>query len=240
MSKPTVFISYSHTDEAWKDRLVTHLRVLEKKGCLTTWDDRRIGGGDDWYAEIQQAMDAACIIVPMISANFLTSDFILNVEVTAMLERKRKAGVRIMPLIVKPCAWNSVNWLKKIQARPKDGRPLSGENDFEIDTDLAAFAKEIHRLIKRVQERPQTTGAEETSCLIPPEKIDITKLPVTGATLFGREKELDILDTAWEEHHTTILSFVAWGGVGKSALINDSVYLMPISAIFAKWDILTV
>lgn len=53
-----------------------------------------------------------------------------------------------------------------------------------------------------------------------PEKIDLTKLPDTNADLFGREKELKILDDAWDNPHTKIISFIAWGGVGKSALTN--------------------
>ena len=47
MGKPTVFISYSHKDEDWKDRLRPHLGVLEKAGRITLWDDRRIDAGDD-------------------------------------------------------------------------------------------------------------------------------------------------------------------------------------------------
>jgi hypothetical protein len=59
MPKPTVFISYSHKDEAWKDRLVTHLKVLQEQGLVALWDDRRISAGDDWYEEIQSAIAAA-------------------------------------------------------------------------------------------------------------------------------------------------------------------------------------
>jgi hypothetical protein len=67
MTQPTVFISYSHKDEAWKDRLVTHLGVLEKQGQLDLWDDRRIGAGEDWHAEIQDAMDRASVAVLLVS-----------------------------------------------------------------------------------------------------------------------------------------------------------------------------
>jgi hypothetical protein len=35
----TVFISYSHKDEGWKDRLVEQLRVLELEGAYDLWDD---------------------------------------------------------------------------------------------------------------------------------------------------------------------------------------------------------
>jgi tetratricopeptide (TPR) repeat protein len=50
--------------------------------------------------------------------------------------------------------------------------------------------------------------------------VEIFRLPVTGAELFGREAELQLLDTAWEDSKTNIICFVAWGGVGKSTLVN--------------------
>ena len=50
--------------------------------------------------------------------------------------------------------------------------------------------------------------------------ISISHLPVTGSDLFGREKELRLLDKAWTEPTTNVISFVAWGGVGKTTLIN--------------------
>jgi serine/threonine protein kinase/tetratricopeptide (TPR) repeat protein len=53
-----------------------------------------------------------------------------------------------------------------------------------------------------------------------PEKISIARLPVTGSDLFGREEDLAFLDAAWANPNVNIVSIVAWGGVGKSALIN--------------------
>ena len=66
---PSVFISYSHKDEVWKDRLVTHLGVLQHQGLLRTWSDEKIRGGDDWFEEIRKAMDEARLAVFLISAN---------------------------------------------------------------------------------------------------------------------------------------------------------------------------
>jgi hypothetical protein len=53
-----------------------------------------------------------------------------------------------------------------------------------------------------------------------PEKISIVRLPVTGSNLFGREEDLAFLDAAWENPNVNTVTIVAWGGVGKSALIN--------------------
>ena len=67
MARPTVFISYSHQDEAWKDRLVTHLGVLSHEGLLDLWNDRRIGAGQDWRQEIQEAMATASVAIMLVS-----------------------------------------------------------------------------------------------------------------------------------------------------------------------------
>ena len=39
MTTPSVFISYAHKDEEWKDRVVTHLRVLQMEDMLDVWED---------------------------------------------------------------------------------------------------------------------------------------------------------------------------------------------------------
>lgn len=111
MTKPTVFISYCHKDEVWKDRLVTHLGVLQQEGILDLWDDRRIGAGEDGYHKIEEAIARARVAVLLVSADFLTSKFILSKEIPSLLERMDKEGLRIYPVIIRPCAWKHVNGL---------------------------------------------------------------------------------------------------------------------------------
>lgn len=77
----TVFISYSHQDEVWKDRLVRQLRVLELEGDFDLWDDRKIAAGDDWRSDIETAMDRARAAILLISADFLISGFIRGTEI---------------------------------------------------------------------------------------------------------------------------------------------------------------
>jgi hypothetical protein len=55
MTLPTVFISYSHKDEAYKDLLHPQLGVLEKQDRITIWDDRQIDPGGKWFNEIWSA-----------------------------------------------------------------------------------------------------------------------------------------------------------------------------------------
>ncbi|HLL76379.1 MAG TPA: DUF4062 domain-containing protein [Pyrinomonadaceae bacterium] len=57
-------------------------------------------------------------------------------------------------------------------------------------------------------------------------KFSTCRLPITGPDLFGRDEQLAQLDAAWEDPKTHIVSLVAWGGVGKSALVNRWLALM--------------
>jgi hypothetical protein len=80
MPRPTVFVSYSHKDEKWKNRLLPALQVLVQQDLFDVWEDRRIAGGDSWYPEIQTAMARAEAAVCLISANYLSSSFVLQEE----------------------------------------------------------------------------------------------------------------------------------------------------------------
>src|SRR5436305_2521814 len=116
--RPTVFVSYSHSpdDEVWKDRLVRHLKSLEREG-FEVWHDRRIDGGADWQPEIERAMERAVVAVLLVSADFLGSEFIRETEVPYLLERRRAGALTILPLIARPCGWDQEEWLAGMQCR---------------------------------------------------------------------------------------------------------------------------
>ena len=145
MNGPRVFISYSHKDKLWKDRLASHLGDLQEKKLIDAWDDLRVPVGSDFRREIDRAIDRAGVAVLLISANFLASDFILREELPRLLERRG----RIVPVIVEPCAWKEVDWLSQMRVFPEDGRPLSGRSEQEWNQELAnaaAVATAILRL----------------------------------------------------------------------------------------------
>ncbi len=189
MIKPTVFISYSHKDEAWKDRLVTQLGVLNQEGLLDLWNDRRIDAGEDWYQEIEEAMNKASVAMLLISADFLTSKFILSEEVPHLLERRDKGGLRIFPVIIRPCPWDDVKWLARMQLRPKDGKPLSTKKKYQVETDLASIAREVATIIESISSAPAFEAS--TTKITKPENLGIN--PETYDKLlnwYGRGLEL--------------------------------------------------
>ncbi|HKQ72913.1 MAG TPA: NACHT domain-containing protein [Blastocatellia bacterium] len=108
--------------------------------------------------------------------------------------------------------------------RPKDGKPLSGGSDHEIDLALAEIAREVRTLLDQtMSSNTGQTSQTSSSRLVPPgpDKISIARLPqLLTRDLFGREKELKLLDDAWANPATNVVTFVAWGGIGKTALVN--------------------
>ena len=177
MSMPTVFISYSHEDEMWKDRLVQQLQVLEEEGHLKLWTDREIEAEDDWYQRIQIAMEATNVAILLISAYSLTSPFIREEEVVQLLERRDAEGLRIFPVIVRPCLWDKVNWLTRMQVRPKDNKALSALDDNQVDVTLTEIAREIATIIDRIPHEEKMVSPEPSS------------VPSSGHTLNGGADE---------------------------------------------------
>jgi hypothetical protein len=140
---PTAFVSYSHKDARWKDRLAVQLAVLEREGLLLTWHDGLIQAGADWLPEIEAAIASARVAVLIISADFLNSDFIRRKEIPALIERRLRDGLRVIPLIADACPWKRVSWLAAIQARPLNGKTLAELGRAKAQRVLAGLAEEI-------------------------------------------------------------------------------------------------
>ena len=120
-SEPTVFISYSHEDEAWKDRLRPQLKALEQAGLIAVWDDRRIDPGGKWYDEINDVMERAKVAVCLISPDYLASEFCVKEEIPYLIERRERQGMALILVLLRPCAWEAFPWLSETQMVPRDG-----------------------------------------------------------------------------------------------------------------------
>ena len=119
-----LFYSYSHKDERWRDELETHLKLLEREGLIEPWHDRQIAGGQEWEGEISAALENADIILLLISADFIASDYAYGKEMKRAIERHESGDARVVPVIVRKVEWASAPF-GKLQALPKNGKPVS-------------------------------------------------------------------------------------------------------------------
>lgn len=122
---------------------MTHLRCYEQESLLDVWADTRIKTGQDWKREIALALDRASVAILLISADFLASEFIRNNELPPLLEAARTDGVKIMPVILGHCGYESMPHLKKFQAINSPSKPVSSMSVTARDKLWAQLAKSI-------------------------------------------------------------------------------------------------
>ena len=123
-----VFISYSHRDETFKDELDVHLSALKRSGLVDVWHDRRIDAGTDWDDSIRAELEAADIILLLVSASFLASEYVWQVEIGRAMERHRAREARVVPVFIRACDMKGMPF-EGIQGLPRDARPVAAFAD---------------------------------------------------------------------------------------------------------------
>jgi len=142
-----LFFSYSHKDEELRNELEVHLAMLQRQGLITAWHDRRIGAGKDIHSEISAELESADIILLLVSAHFLASDYCYNKEMARALKRHEAGDVKVIPIIMHPCDWHSAPF-GNLRATPLDGKPVSMfANQNEA---LLQVTKDIRRTIEEI------------------------------------------------------------------------------------------
>jgi len=162
MAQPKIFVSYSHADSKHKDRLLVHLAPLKSAAALEIWTDTQIAGGDRWEPAIEQALSNATLAIFLVTADFLNSSFITGKEVPALLERREKEGLRLYPILAKPCASQAVQWLSEIQIRPAGAKPVWRSGGRYVDDELARIALELLAMVK-LAIQAENAGTDEAS-----------------------------------------------------------------------------
>jgi NTP pyrophosphatase (non-canonical NTP hydrolase) len=137
-----VFISYSHKDAEWLDRLQTMLKPLVRNKKLSTWSDNEIGVGQMWRAEIDSALSRAKVAVLLVSANFLASDFIADNELPPLLDAADKKGTKIVWIPVGASLYKETE-LEKYQAAHDPNKPLEGLSVAEMNQALVKICEVI-------------------------------------------------------------------------------------------------
>ena len=159
-----LFFSYSHVDEALRDRLEVHLSLLKHQGLIKTWHDRRITAGSELDVAINENLESADVILLLVSADFIASKYCFSLEMKRALERHEEGTARVVPVILSSCDWHTAPF-KKLLAAPKDGKAVtSWANQEEAWTDVARQVRgavdELHTACAR-GERP--VGEQESA-----------------------------------------------------------------------------
>lgn len=126
--------------------------MLKRQGLLRAWHDRRIGAGKDIHTSISAEIEDANIILLLVSASFLASDYCYDKEMARALEKDRERSARVIPVILHPCDWQNAPF-GNLRATPLDGKPVSMFAN--RDEALTQVAKDIRSAIEELGYSPQ-------------------------------------------------------------------------------------
>ena len=124
---------------------------------MDTWSDRCLEPGEKWDERIREELDAAHIVVFLVSARFEATDYIRNEEIPRAVERAQAGKCRVVPVILEKCDWlNSV--LKGFNALPAKGRPVRNTQPrsdawFEVQQGLRALLETVGKELEQTERR---------------------------------------------------------------------------------------
>lgn len=178
-----IFFSYSHRDEAMRDELDKHLSLLKRSDLVEIWHDRRIGAGNEVDSSIDRYLQSADVILLLVSADFLASDYCYDREMMRAMERHEAGEARVIPIILHACDWQSAPF-GKLLAAPTDGRPISkwpDRNEAFLDV-VKAIREAAQSFAPAVLSRPASTPEDWRS------SMTAVLQPVAAANIIDRPR----------------------------------------------------
>ncbi len=179
MIRDKVFISYSHRDKDWMERLQTMLKPLVRAGKISLWDDTTIQPGANWQEEIEDALARARVAVLLVSAEFLASDFITEKELPALLWAAEEEGVRILWVYVRPCLYTATP-IGDYQAAHDPKKALADLRRPEQDRVLLEISQRIQEAVAESPPVPVGSSGRSVALDRLSERHEVLPLPERG------------------------------------------------------------
>src|SRR5436853_1099794 len=209
LNRDRVFVSYSHLDKEWLERLRDALAPDIRNDRIDYWDDRELQPGDEWFDSIVQAIARARVAVLLVSPNFLASRFIMQEELPRILEAHKDEELTVLWLPLfgvfsGPDAPESLALINDLQAASPDMRPLADLDEESQDALLLDCCRRIQRLLNpgRV-----------------PRNLRFQSL---GSLFKGRDEEMAALDSGRRRDGSMAIvqpqAISGLGGIGKTRL----------------------
>ncbi len=223
----TLFFSYSHVDEKLRDQLAKHLTGLEHQGVLSSWHDRRIPAGSEFAAVIDEFLNAADIILLLISPDFIASKYCYDIEMKRALERHEAGDAIVIPVILRPCDWQDLPF-GKLNAAPKNGKAvIDWANRDKAFLDVVLKIKQTLQTRNPTQTKQNSPSAEGR---VPP----FFAVPFERNTLIlGRDPTIEGIRMVLEQQGRQAI--VGPAGIGKTQVAVEYAYRYRESYQYVFW-----
>jgi len=217
-----VIISYAPKDNKMRDELEKVLSGLKLQGAAIDWYAWPIS--PEWRYQLDAQLNSGQIILLLISVDYLSSSIIYGSEMKRLIERHKAGAVRVIPVILRPCAWEDTPF-GKLQPLPKNGKPVTTWSN--RDKAFVDLARDIRKV---VEELAKTLSDDKVA--------PIWDIPYQRNPYFtGREDILTQLHDSFarETAPRQIQAICGLGGIGKTQIAIEYAYWYLNDYHFVLW-----
>lgn len=150
MSNLKLFYCYAQQDKQWFTRLDAHLSSLKREFQITTFSKYEVLAGMEIEKETDTHLNAADIILLLISSAFIDSDYCYSLEMEKALQRQKEGDVCVIPILLRPVDWKYTPF-SKLQPLPANGIPVTSWR--QSDEALEDITKGIRKRLERERRR---------------------------------------------------------------------------------------
>src|SRR5215813_1031893 len=152
-----LFYCYAHQDKELRDALDNHLSILKRQKLIEIWYDGKISPGVKWEDEIDKHLSSADIVLLLVSAAFLASDYCYSKEMERSLQRHEEGTARVVPIILRPVYWEDAPF-SQLQILPTEAKPITrwGNHDDAYED----IARRLHGVVKELHTMREKSAKE--------------------------------------------------------------------------------
>jgi WD40 repeat protein len=233
ISPITVFYSYVPEDEVDQDTLEKYLSPLRQQKLIVDWHYRKIAAGKEQAREVDTHLKTSQIILVLVSADYLASDYHFNTEIPQAVQRSANGEVRVIPILLRPCDWKE-SPLAKFHALPANHKPISQWAD--RDAAFLGVVQDIRSVVKElINGSPSTAFSherEQEQATASSSARPRNYIPFQHNPLFEpRPGEFERLENLLFESKAAskptrlgLIGMIGMGGVGKTQLAVELAY----------------
>ncbi|HEU5229480.1 MAG TPA: toll/interleukin-1 receptor domain-containing protein [Ktedonobacteraceae bacterium] len=157
----TLFFSYAQEDILLLKELEKHLSMLKHHGLINVWYDREISAGMEWRTQIDAYLNAAQIILLLVSPDFMASDYCYSIEMKRAMERHERDEARVIPILLRSVSCEGAPFAR-LQMLPINGKPItSWSNPDEAFKEVTQSISQAVREIASTSTHFPPSGSDE-------------------------------------------------------------------------------
>jgi hypothetical protein len=214
----SIFLSYVHQDEQLLHELETHLSLLKRQGLISTWYNRQIAPSTDRTREIEQQIEQAAIILLLVSADFLSSDYCYHIEMQRALQRHQAGQAQVLPILLRPADLKDAPFAH-LQPLPTNAQAITLWPNRD-----QAFVDVVAGIRRAIQTHTPTSNPTPSNTFPPFWNIPYPRNPY----FTGREDLLSRLSATLQTGHSAAIgqthAISGLGGIGKTHIALGYAY----------------